>query len=382
MNLNRRKRVLVAGSANMDLVMRVSRCPKPGESLVGHSFNTVPGGKGANQAVAAARLGAVATFIGAVGDDTFGVMLRENLQREGVDVTYVRTHDAVPTGTASIYVTDSGDNAIVVTPAANNSMMPADVEALRSVIAAQDVVMTQLEIRFESVETLLRIAREEGVFSILDAGPVRDAPMELLKLADLVSPNETEAEAFTGVAIESNDDTERAVVAFHDAGRAQCRPETRRARRVIRRRRSAVQAPAFEVNAIDTVAAGDAFTAALAIAWDASNVEQALRYANAAGALATTKPGAQDAMPTRDEVNRFLMDKDHETTGLAVHRVGNVRGFAELGTRPRRTRTRALRRIALRHHGRRVCAEPDDGLRHHQTRETGLQPPRERASHD
>jgi len=302
------KKVLVVGSANIDLVMRVPRCPKPGESLVGHSFNTVPGGKGANQAVAAARLGAATTFVGAVGDDSFGAMLRGNLQREGVDVEHVRTHDAEPTGTASIYVTDSGDNAIVVTPAANNSLMPADVEALRDVIAAHDVVMTQLEMRFESVETLLRVAREAGTFSILDAGPVRDTPMELLKLADVVSPNETEAEAFTGVTIQSEEDAERAVAAFHDAGvhAVVLKLDGRGSLHAQGDRRDHV--PAFDVIAIDTVAAGDAFTAALAIAWRDWDVGAALRYANAAGALATTKPGAQDAMPTRDEVERFLME--------------------------------------------------------------------------
>jgi len=303
------KKILVVGSANVDLVTRVSRCPKPGESLVGTSFTTVPGGKGANQAVAAARLGAETTFVGCVGDDEFGAMLRGNLADEGVNVAHVKTHADEPTGTACIFVMDDGNNAIVVTPAANHGLTPTDIEVLRPVIATHDVVLTQLEIQLETVEALLQVSRDLGVFSILDAGPVRDTPIELLRLADLVSPNETEAEAFTGVAIHSHQDAAEAAKHFHNAGSDNVVLKLGAQGALHATPESQHHEPPFQVNAIDTVAAGDAFTAALAIMWNSSEPPEALRYANAAGALATTKSGAQDAMPTDAEVEQFLMER-------------------------------------------------------------------------
>jgi len=303
------KKILVVGSANVDLVTRVPRCPKPGESLVGTSFTTVPGGKGANQAVASARQGAETTFVGCVGDDSFGAMLRSNLEREGINVDHVKIDANDPTGTACIYVMDDGDNAIVVTPAANHGLTPADIEALHPVIAAHDVVLTQLEIRLETVEALLCASRSAGVFSILDAGPVRDTPIELLRLADLVSPNETEAEAFTGVPIRSDDDARTAAGRFHESGTETLVIKLGARGALFATPGQQHNAPAFGVNAIDTVAAGDAFTAALAIAWGNGEPANVLRYANAAGALATTKAGAQDAMPTREEIDLFLTEK-------------------------------------------------------------------------
>jgi ribokinase len=303
------KKILVVGSANVDLVTRVPRCPKPGESLVGTSFTTVPGGKGANQGVAAARLGAETTFIGCVGDDAFGAMLRGNLENEGVNVDHVRVDSGNPTGTACIYVMDDGNNAIVVTPAANHGLTPAHIEALQPIIAAHDVVLTQLEIRLETVEALLRASRSAGVFSILDAGPVRDTPIELLRLADLVSPNETEAEAFTGVAIQSEEDAAKAANRFHDSGTESLVIKLGSRGALFTTPDQRIYAPAFDVNAIDTVAAGDAFTAALALAWGNGEPADVLRYANAAGALATTKTGAQDAMPTQEAIELFLTEK-------------------------------------------------------------------------
>jgi ribokinase len=303
------KKILVVGSANIDLVTRVPRCPKPGESLVGRSFTTAPGGKGANQAVAAARLGAETTFVGCVGNDEFGAMLRRNLEREGVNVEHLKSHDREPTGTACIYVMDDGDNAIVVTPAANHGLLPADIDALRPVIAAHDVVLTQLEIPLETVEALLRASRAAGVFSILDAGPVRDTPIELLRLADLVSPNETETEAFTGVLIQSEDDALEAAGHFHHAGTETLVIKLGARGALFAMPKQHRHGQAFEVAAIDTVAAGDAFTAALAIVWGSCPPEEALRFANAAGALATTKTGAQDAMPTRAAVEAFLAER-------------------------------------------------------------------------
>ncbi len=211
-------RILVIGSANIDLVTRVSRIPKPGETLIGTSFKTVPGGKGANQAVAAARLGARTLFAGCVGDDAFGRMQRETLGNDGIDLRYLKTHPVEPTGTAVILVAETGQNSIVVTPAANSGIEPGDIEAMAPVFAELDAVLLQLEIPLETVEAALEAARRADVLSILDAGPAQAVPQEILCKASVVSPNETEIEAMTGVAVGSVDDARRAALRLRELG--------------------------------------------------------------------------------------------------------------------------------------------------------------------
>lgn len=302
------KRIVVIGSANIDLVTRVPRSPKPGESLIGRSFMTVTGGKGANQAVAAARLGASTVFIGCVGDDAFGAMQRESLAAAGVDVSHVKTHPSEPTGTAVILVADEGQNSIVVTPAANYGLMPEDVSALEPVIAGADAVLLQLEIPLETVESALRIARSHGVLSVLDAGPAQRVPESLLALADIVSPNETEAEAMTGVAVDSLESARTAAARLQAMGAKDVVMKLG-ARGALHVSDDECFLPAFKIEAVDTTAAGDAFTAALTLAWGALGREDALRFANAAGALAATVAGAQPSMPTFAAVDAFLRER-------------------------------------------------------------------------
>lgn len=301
------RRLLIIGSANADLVTRVPRCPKPGESLVGSSFATLPGGKGANQAVAASRLGAVTRFAGCVGNDALGEMLRHSLTSAGVDIAHLKTHPAEPTGTAVILVEDSGQNAIVVTPAANYGILPGDLKSLEPVFRESDVVLLQLETPLETVDAALDMARFTGVMSILDAGPAQRVAPELIRKADIVSPNETETEAITGIAIRSHDDAANAATALQKMG----------AREVVLKLGSLgcfyagpdrLYVPAFDVDAVDTTAAGDAFTAALALNWNVMPKFDALRFANAAGALAATRPGAQPSMPALKEVEQFLKE--------------------------------------------------------------------------
>jgi len=300
------RRILVVGSANIDLVTRVPRIPKPGESLIGSAFATFTGGKGANQAVAAARLGASTSFAGCVGNDIFGAMQRENLAAEGVDLTYLFTDPDEPTGTAVILVAESGENAIVVTPAANNKLTPARVVEIEKSLAAFDAVLLQLEVPLETVEAVLVAARNAGVVSILDAGPAQEVPGRLIELAGIVSPNETEAEALTGIAVRSVEHARQAASHLIETG----------ARTVVIKMGSSgalymsadewFHVPAFRVEPVDTVAAGDAFTAALALRWGKVSPVEAVRFANAAGALATLKPGAQAAMPSLQSVEHFL----------------------------------------------------------------------------
>lgn len=306
-------KVLVVGSANVDLVAQVPRCPKDGESLIGRSFRTVCGGKGANQAVAAARLGATTWFAGAVGADSFGQMQRAALSGAGVDVTYLKTHPTEPTGTAMIFVAETGQNSIVVIPSANFALTPADVEALAPVFNEVDVVLLQLEIPMPVVDATLALARRRGVLSIVDAGPAQPVAEDILRKADVVSPNETEAEAITGVAVRSPDDARVAAHKLLDAGAGEVVMKLGE-HGALYLGKECFHEPAFAVEPVDTTAAGDAFTAALALHWRTLPRRDVIRYANAAGALATTVAGAQPSMPTRAAVAAFLESATRKDT--------------------------------------------------------------------
>jgi len=298
-------RMVVAGSANIDLVTRVPRSPKPGESLIGKSFATITGGKGANQAVAAARLGTSVAFLGCVGNDAFGELQRQSLREAGVDVSHLKVHPSEPTGTAVILVADEGQNSIVVTPSANYGLVPKDITALESVIAAADVLLLQLEIPLATVEAALDLARRHGVLSILDAGPAQPVSADMVAKADIVSPNETEAEAITGIKVATVDDARAAAERLRAMGAPEVVMKLG-ANGSLYLGEEEHYAPPFQVNAVDTTAAGDAFTAALGAMWKRVSVAEALRFANATGALAATVAGAQPSMPRRDAVEAFL----------------------------------------------------------------------------
>ena len=300
------RRILVVGSANIDLVTRVPRIPKPGESVIGHSFATFTGGKGANQAVAAARLGAATYFAGCVGKDGFGEMQREGLSNEGIDLCYLTLHPTEPTGTAVIFVADNGENAIVVTPAANNGVTPGDVACFEKDLAEFDAVLLQLEIPLATVEAVLAAARKAGVLTVLDAGPAQHVPQRIVELAGIVSPNETEAEAMTGIGVTSIETARQAATQLVEMGARDVVLKMGGNGALYMSADEWFHVPAFDVTPVDTVAAGDAFTAALALQWGTATPLHAVRYANAAGALATLTAGAQPAMPTRDAVEQFL----------------------------------------------------------------------------
>lgn len=299
-------RILVVGSANVDLVAAVPRIPKPGESLIGSAFKTVPGGKGANQAVAAARLGAATCFAGCVGSDAFGDMQHDTLARDGIELTYLQRHPSEPTGTAVILVTATGQNAIAVIPAANQGIRPEDIARLAPYMASFDAVLLQLEIPLDTVEAALELARANGVLSILDAGPAQQVPDSFLRAADIVSPNETETEALTGIAVANADDARRAADLLQQRGSRTVVMKLG-AQGAYYHGETSLHVPAFPITPVDTTAAGDAFTAALACTWKRLPPLEALRFANAAGALAAMGAGAQPSMPTRQEVDTFLM---------------------------------------------------------------------------
>ncbi|WP_149181621.1 ribokinase [Streptomyces sp. TRM49041] len=290
-------RIAVLGSTNMDLVAFVRRAPRLGETVTGREFRTVPGGKGANQAVAAARAGAEVSMIGAVGSDDFGARLRAGLADAGVDTGLLRTVDC-PSGTAHIVVDDDGGNAIVVVPGANATVtaLSPDDEAR---IAASDALLLQLELPLAAVIAGAEAARRHGVRTVLTPAPAQPLPHELLALTDLLVPNEHEAAELTGVADprtaaeELLRDVPEVVVTLGAAGALYAARGAR-----------PVTVPARRARAVDTTAAGDTFVGALAVALgEGRPVPDALTWASAAASLSVRRAGASSSMPYRAEID-------------------------------------------------------------------------------
>lgn len=299
--------IVVVGSLNVDLVIQTPRFPQPGETITGRGFRQVYGGKGANQAAAAAKLGAATALVGCVGGDAFGTSYVENLAGLGVDTSHVRRDGDAATGTAFILVDEGGENAIVLAAGANARLSPGDVERARDLIAAAAVLLVQLETPLETVARALRIAREEGTTTILNPAPAAPLGTEVLERVDVLVPNETEAGLLTGLRISTLDEAGRAgeVLRERGVGSVILTLGDRGAVRVDAQGR--LHAPAQAVEAVDTTAAGDAFCGALAVARaEGMGREAALCFANAAGALAVTRFGAQPSLPDRDAVEALL----------------------------------------------------------------------------
>lgn len=298
--------ILVVGSINLDLVSTVDRIPTPGETLLGTSFATIPGGKGANQAVAAARLGAAVHMIGRVGADSFGEVLRNALIVEGIDTSTVVTVEG-PSGVAAITVATDGTNSIVVTPAANATLQPADIAAARNQIRKASIVLAQLETPLETITALAQECREAKIPLILDPAPAQPLPLELLRSVTWLTPNESETRTLLG----------RTTVMTE--AKAAERLLALGARNVILKlgprgvylAGADVPTPAFvpspDLRAVDTTAAGDCFNGAFAVALtEGRSPIEAAAFACAAAALSITRTGAQTGMPYRSDVNKLL----------------------------------------------------------------------------
>jgi ribokinase len=286
--------VVVVGSLNMDFAVRTQRLPLPGETVPDSRFRMTPGGKGANQAVAAARLGAASLsvrMVGRVGQDLFADHLKASLAGAGVDVSSVHASRANPTGVALIAVDSTGQNSIVVAAGANADLAAADVEAMRRVLKGARIAMFQLETPLATVEAALKLAREEGVTTILDPAPAQALPPKILENVDILTPNEVEFGHFDLAELGAH-------TVVRKMGARGC---------TAYRAGESIHIPAFAVDADDTTAAGDVFNAGLAVALaEGSPFPHALRFANAAAAISVTRPGAQTSVPTRAEVDALL----------------------------------------------------------------------------
>ena len=312
-----RPKIVVIGSINMDLVVRAPRLPDAGETILGGPFETHPGGKGANQAVAAARLGGDVSFVGRVGDDSWGESLRDGLARVGIDISHLHISQNESSGVALITVDDRGENTIVVAPGANARVSRDDVDAAIDTIREADVILMQLETPVETIEHVIARSEEFGATAILNAAPAERLGGELLRPLDVLIVNEHEARIMTGARRDQGGGELISILGPLVGGQTitiMTRGEAGSLACVMNDHIS--EYPAFEADAVDSVAAGDAFCGALAVALaphgaDVSDddLKDAIRFASAAGAIACTRRGARPSLPTRAEVASFLRDR-------------------------------------------------------------------------
>ena len=301
-------RIFVIGSLNADLVQHVPRLPKAGETLQGDDLRTFSGGKGGNQAYAAARMGGRVSMIGQVGSDSFGAGLIESLRSAGVNTEHVAIVQG-SSGTAMILVLPSGENVIVISPGANATLTPTGAITRLGEVTAGSLLLCQLEIALDTVEYALRTAKSKGAVTMLDPAPANTGCLSMLRHVDFLTPNETEAMLLLGNDSTIDDDNQAKEVAheLHERGASTVVLKLGSRGCCIVNKEISTVLPGFEVSAVDTTAAGDTFNGAFACALEQGrSILDAARFANAAGALSVTRPGAQNSVPTREEVEQFL----------------------------------------------------------------------------
>jgi ribokinase len=303
--------IVVVGSLNMDLVVEVPLIPQPGETVLGRNFATFPGGKGANQAVAAARLGADVTMIGRVGTDAFGEQLLDSARREGIDVSHISIDDQAATGVAMIAVDATGQNSIAVASGANFRLTAQDVRQGWTQLTDIDLLVMPLETPLETIRTAVMLAKESNARVVLNPAPAQKLSPDILRHVDVLVPNEPETAQLTGLAVETAEDAQKAAhhLLGHGVGSVVLTLGSRGALVLD----GTSPAPEFthvapyDVVIADTTAAGDAFVAALAVSLgEGASLVEATRFANACGALTVTKAGAQPSLPMRKDVNSML----------------------------------------------------------------------------
>ena len=304
-----KNRIVVIGSSNTDMIIKMPRIPLPGETITGGSFSKAAGGKGANQAVAAARAGGRVTLIARVGSDLFGDTAIAGFVADGIDVSCVLKDAESPSGMALIFVAEDGENSIGVAPGANSRLSQKDIERFRDVVAAADLLVMQLETPMESVQAAAEIAAANGVRVILNPAPAAPVPAEVLRHVDILTPNEHEAKMLTGLEVKDEATARKAAEALMTRG-------VGKVLITMGSRGAFVASEAFRgmiggyaVQAVDSTAAGDVFNGALAVALcEDRPLREAVVFANAAAALSVTKLGAQPSIPKRQEIETFLSE--------------------------------------------------------------------------
>ena len=301
------RNIVVVGSSNTDMIIKLDRLPQPGETVLGGDFSTAAGGKGANQAVAAARAGGDVTFVARVGDDMFGRLAVEQFAADGIDVRHVIEDSDAPSGVALIFVDRNGENSIAVASGANAFLTPVDALSARDAVRDAQIMITQLETPIETVRAAVVLASEQGVPVILNPAPAQSLGADILRHVSVLTPNETEAELLTGVKVSTTADAEAASEKLASMGvEAIVITLGSRGAFVFNADHSELIA-GFDVQAVDTTAAGDVFNGALAVALaKEAPLLEAVHFANAAAALSVTKLGAQPSAPTLDEIEEFL----------------------------------------------------------------------------
>jgi len=304
-------KLAVLGSINADHILNLTHFPRPGETVIGKQYQVAFGGKGANQAVAAGRSGADIAFIACVGDDDTGERIRQQLMNDRIDISPIEAVPGESTGVALIFVNGDGENTIGIHAGANAALTPVRVEQHQQVIADASALLMQLESPLESVLSAARIAHQHQTQVILNPAPATALSDELLSLVDMITPNETEAQILTGVAVNSDEDAARAAAVLHEKG-IRTVLITLGSRGVwLSEQGEGQRIPGFRVEAVDTIAAGDTFNGALITALlEQRPMAEAVRFAHAAAAIAVTRHGAQPSVPWREEIDRFLQQQE------------------------------------------------------------------------
>ncbi|KZY63807.1 MULTISPECIES: ribokinase [unclassified Oleiphilus] len=302
--------LVVLGSVNADHVLQVPSFPRPGETLLGRNYQVIPGGKGANQAVAAARLGADVCFIASVGDDTFGQNMLDRFRADGIDISKLHVQLQTPTGIAMIQVADSGENSICLSAEANDALTEELVNLNIETITQADTLLLQLETPMDGVRRAVQAAHAAGTQVVLNPAPAQALDDQLLACVDIITPNETEAEVLTGVSVTDDLSAQLAANVLHEKG-IDCVLITLGAKGVwLSMKGDAVVSEliaGFRVQALDTTAAGDTFNAGLVTAMlEGKTIDEAIRFAHAAAAISVTRFGAQTSIPERSKVDAFI----------------------------------------------------------------------------
>ena len=299
-------KIVVVGSANMDIYAYVSHLPEHGETVIGNRYWMGMGGKGANQAVGACRLGAHTTLVGRVGQDLFGRQMLETLKNHGVNCDFIKVDLEADSGVALVMVDEQAENIISVIPGTNMRISPSDVEAAADQIRDANVVMMQLEIPLNAVEKSIDIARKNDTLCILNPAPARPLPDSILNKVDLLTPNQTEAKVLTGIPADTVEGAKAAAQVLLAKGVKTVIITLGANGALIVQPNDTIHVDSFKVDAFDTSGAGDAFMGGLAVALgEGKLLAEAVRFANIVGALSTTRPGAMPAMPTRTEADNF-----------------------------------------------------------------------------